>query len=164
MTNYRVFVGNHTFDVTIGKTHLLINGNKLDFDMESLHGNGMKILRHPNRIIEAYVESNHQGCCDVQINGKHLNAEVDYGYQPTRPTKKETRGALYSPMPGLITEIRVQEGDFVQEGDTLLVQEAMKMQMKLRAACSGRVEKIITQVGKQVEKDTHLVTVTPRDQ
>ncbi|MGB2964367.1 MAG: acetyl-CoA carboxylase biotin carboxyl carrier protein subunit [Anaerolineales bacterium] len=49
-----------------------------------------------------------------------------------------------SPMPGLIVDVLVNEGDQVQKGDTLLLGEAIKMQMKIRTPSSGTVTRINT--------------------
>ena len=68
-----------------------------------------------------------------------------------------------SPMPGLIIDILVKEGDYVQEGDTLIIQEAMKMQMKIRTPCSGTIRKINTKPGNQVDKGVLLISIDSDD-
>jgi biotin carboxyl carrier protein len=62
-------------------------------------------------------------------------------------------------MPGLIVEVLTQEGETVQAGQVIVVEESMKMQMQLRAPCTGRVEKIALRTGVQVEKGTLLVKI-----
>jgi biotin carboxyl carrier protein len=66
-------------------------------------------------------------------------------------------------MPGLIVDILVKEGDNVQEGDTILIQEAMKMQMKIRSASAGKITKLHTAIGDQVNKDELLVSLDPAE-
>jgi 3-methylcrotonyl-CoA carboxylase alpha subunit len=68
-----------------------------------------------------------------------------------------------SPMPGLIIDILVNEGDHVQEGDTILIQEAMKMQMRIRTPNSGTITKINTKPGNQVDKGVLLISIDPDD-
>jgi biotin carboxyl carrier protein len=69
---------------------------------------------------------------------------------------------LRAPMPGLIVETLVKEGDLVETGQIIVVEESMKMQMQLRAPLGGRVEKVAAQPGAQVEKGALLVKIIAR--
>jgi biotin carboxyl carrier protein len=68
-------------------------------------------------------------------------------------------GILASPMPGKIVKLLVQVGDAVQEGQTLLVMEAMKMQNELKTNTTGTVTTIHVQEGATVETGSVLITV-----
>lgn len=163
MSNYRVFVGSRKYDITVMKDHLLVNGDPFSIDMESLNGNGLHVLRHPNRNIEAYLESSSGGCYQVQIDGEHINAEVNIGLNKEQHVEAAGDDHLQAPMPGLIIDVLVEAGDEVQEGDTLVVQEAMKMQMKLRAPRTGTVKAVHTEPGSQVEKNERLISLDSND-
>ncbi|GAB2782138.1 hypothetical protein GCM10027275_27490 [Rhabdobacter roseus] len=62
-----------------------------------------------------------------------------------------------APMPGLIQTIRVQPGDPVQKGDTLLVLVAMKMENAIKAPADSVVKTIHVQPGDSVEKNQVLI-------
>jgi biotin carboxyl carrier protein len=62
-----------------------------------------------------------------------------------------------SPMPALIVAIKVKEGDQVKNGDTLLIIEAMKMELPVIAPGDGRVKAIKCRVGELVPGDAVLV-------
>ena len=64
---------------------------------------------------------------------------------------------LRSPMPGLILEIRAQEGTVAKKGDTLMVLEAMKMENILKSPGDVIVKKIIVKKGMAVEKNQVLI-------
>lgn len=161
MSNYRVRVANRTYDVSIQDDVLVVNGDQISYNMDSLNSSGLHILRQSNRNVEAYVEPNRGGLYDIQIDGKHLSAEVAVGFQTPKRGLKQIAGKIISPMPGLIVDIMVKIGDKVKKGETLLIQEAMKMQMKLRAPSSGRVIGISIARGSQVEKGVLLVSLDP---
>ena len=161
MARYKVFVGQRTYDIRIEKNHLLVNGDRFKFDMESLNGNGLHVLRHPNQHIEAYLEPKRHGSYEVQIEGQHVNAQVDFAHRARKGQQAAAAGDLMSQMPGLIVDILASEGDQVEEGETLLVQEAMKMQMKLRAPCSGIVQTITVKKGNEVDKNVLLAAIEP---
>ncbi|RLD62825.1 MAG: acetyl-CoA carboxylase biotin carboxyl carrier protein subunit [Bacteroidetes bacterium] len=64
---------------------------------------------------------------------------------------------LKAPMPGLVLDIQVNEGDEVNEGDKLVVLEAMKMENNLKAESGGRVKSINCSKGQAVEKNEVLI-------
>ncbi len=63
---------------------------------------------------------------------------------------------LRAPMPGHVRAVQVAEGQAVTKGQTVLVLEAMKMEIRLQAPRSGRVVKLSAQVGQAVERDQVL--------
>ena len=67
--------------------------------------------------------------------------------------------AIKAPLPGVITEICVSEGQEVQAGDTVVVLEAMKMANALQAEKSGKVSAICVKVGQSVMEDEALIFI-----
>jgi len=64
---------------------------------------------------------------------------------------------LKAPMPGLIVDVKVKEGQAVQQGDALLVLEAMKMENVIKATGSATVKSIKVNAKDKVEKNTILI-------
>ncbi len=64
---------------------------------------------------------------------------------------------IKAPMPGLILDVIIKEGDEVKEGDYLLVLEAMKMENTLTAPRDGLVKSITVKKGETVEKNQLLI-------
>jgi pyruvate carboxylase subunit B len=77
-----------------------------------------------------------------------------------RPRPKRI-GDVTSPVSGKVTEIKVNVGDKVKEGDVLLIVEAMKMANEVHAPVSGVVEEILVRVGEQVNPDEVLIRIKP---
>ncbi len=67
---------------------------------------------------------------------------------------------LKAPMPGLVLDILVSEGQTIQKGDSLLVLEAMKMENNLKAINDAVVKKINVSKGDKVEKNTVLIELS----
>ena len=65
-----------------------------------------------------------------------------------------------SPMPGNILKINVTVGQKVNEGDTLLVLEAMKIENEIAAPKAGTVAQIIVSKGAVVETGAPLVVIS----
>ena len=68
-------------------------------------------------------------------------------------------GDVRSPMPGAVLAVRVALGDEVEEGEVLLVVEAMKMEHALAAPFAGTVTDLTVRTGDQVVVDQLLATV-----
>ena len=64
-----------------------------------------------------------------------------------------------SPMPGNILKVNVSQGQKVNEGDVLIVLEAMKMENEIVATKSGTVAQIVTAKGAVVETGAPLVVI-----
>jgi 3-methylcrotonyl-CoA carboxylase alpha subunit len=68
---------------------------------------------------------------------------------------------LHAPMPGRVVLVKVQPGDRVLAGQELLVIEAMKMELGLKAPRDGVVEQVRASAGDVVEADALLVELAP---
>src|SRR5688572_15556099 len=64
---------------------------------------------------------------------------------------------IKSPMPGLVLEIAVTDGQEVREGDKLLILEAMKMENSIMIHTSAIIKKVSVTAGQAVEKGQVLV-------
>ena len=61
---------------------------------------------------------------------------------------------------GTVWKIEVAVGDSVDEGDTVVILESMKMEMPVEAESSGTVESILCAEGQSVEEGATLVVLT----
>ena len=77
--------------------------------------------------------------------------------QPAAPIGAGT--PLKAPLPGTITDIKVQVGQQVSVGDTVLVLEAMKMQNNIEAEYAGTVTSINVKPGETVMEGAVLLTI-----
>jgi biotin carboxyl carrier protein len=64
---------------------------------------------------------------------------------------------IKAPMPGLIIDIKVEEGIVVKKGDPLIILEAMKMENIIKSPGEGVVKKIQVKKGDSVEKNQILI-------
>ena len=66
---------------------------------------------------------------------------------------------ITAPMGGKITDIKVNPGDTVNEGDEVVIIEAMKMELPVVATDSGTVKEIKCKKGDAVEADSVLIVL-----
>jgi acetyl/propionyl-CoA carboxylase alpha subunit len=67
--------------------------------------------------------------------------------------------SVRAPMPAQVRAVQVAEGEQVEKGQTLLLLEAMKMEIRVRAPGAGRVARLLVSPGQAVEKEQVLVEV-----
>lgn len=70
---------------------------------------------------------------------------------------------IHAPMPGIILEVNVAEGDEVKKGDSLCVLEAMKMENTLTASRDGIVKTVNIAKGDTVDKGKLLIELEKND-
>lgn len=77
---------------------------------------------------------------------------------PFKQKPDQTR-IVTAPMPGLVVEIAVIEGEPIKMGQPVAIIEAMKMENIIRAECDGIVEKIYIKKGESIVLDQHLLKI-----
>ncbi len=73
-------------------------------------------------------------------------------------------GAITSQMPGNLIKVMVQEGDTVEEGQALVIVEAMKMENEIRSPSHGVVKSVNFSVGDLVDAGVPIVELETDDQ
>ena len=77
-----------------------------------------------------------------------------------KPKAAEGSGTkVLAPLPGTIIDLKVNVGDTVKTGDTVLILEAMKMQNNIEAECDGTITSILVTKGDTVMEGAALVTI-----
>ena len=66
---------------------------------------------------------------------------------------------MYAPLPGTIVSLALKVGDVVNEGDVVMVMEAMKMENELFAPVSGKIKALHVKPGDKVATDTPLAVI-----
>jgi len=65
---------------------------------------------------------------------------------------------VVAPMPGLVLEISVIQGQSVTQGESLLILEAMKMENMIKSPVDGVIKSIDVSVGESISKSQVLIT------
>jgi biotin carboxyl carrier protein len=99
----------------------------------------------------------------IKINGRLYNVEVknklDLLLEKMGMSQANTGkiNHIKAPMPGLIIDLKVKEGDAVSHNDPLLILEAMKMENIIKSPGEGIVKSIKIKKGQSVEKNQILI-------
>jgi biotin carboxyl carrier protein len=139
--SYRVKVGKETTDAEIlqtkdGKLVLLIDGKR----------------------VTVYVSSDNTRRW-VTVNGRTLVFNKSASGRRSRGGHHGA-GELTAPMPGQVRAVNVKEGERVTKGQTLLLLEAMKMEIRIQSPQNGTVKKLLVEQGQTVEREQMLIEIT----
>lgn len=93
------------------------------------------------------------------VNGKTYDISITDGVATSNAETSSEAGFINAPLPGAVVKILVNKGDVVEEGDEVVVLEAMKMETPIKADKSGTVSDILVSVGAQVKVDESLIAL-----
>ncbi len=99
----------------------------------------------------------------ISINGQTYTLNIP----DTRASRRRAAsgsGDLTAQMPGQVANVLVSEGDSVERGQTLIILEAMKMEIRVAAPTEGRVKRLLVEKGQVVERGQVLLEIeeTPK--
>lgn len=157
----KITLDNTTFDIApTGKSYRAALGDKT-FEVEILradveHGK-LELLIDGERVT-AHVSSDNTKRW-VTINGRTYFLTKQSGSRKSGGGHHHAAGELTAPMPGQVRAVNVSEGDAVTKGQTLMVLEAMKMEIRIQAPMDGVVKSLAVKQGQTVEREQVLITV-----
>jgi biotin carboxyl carrier protein len=133
-------------------------------------------VRVGDRILHLSARLAPRGRLDLELEGRRLCAYVArsgqrryvslagdaWTLQPpdsrrARRGDSDAGGSLTATMPGRVLDVFVTEGDSVQKGDTLVLLEAMKMELRIQASADGQIARVLCTAGQVVERGQLLV-------
>ena len=93
----------------------------------------------------------------INIDGVKYDTLLTKKYDNRKPYKPNNPKLVRAFLPGTIVKINVRRGRKVEEGDNLVVLEAMKMQNRIIAPVDGKVKKINVKKGQIVAKNFVMI-------
>ena len=160
---YSVTIKKETFEVETGKGGLVVNGHPILMDVVKAGQYFHVIHHHTSYRVELLDYDPSDKTLVVRMNGKSATIRIkdrfdllldEMGMNLTETGILED---IKAPMPGLILDIMVNEGDFLKKGEPVLVLEAMKMENTIKSSGEGLVKSVKVAVGDSVEKNQVLV-------
>jgi acetyl/propionyl-CoA carboxylase alpha subunit len=162
---YKAKVNGHfEFEIDRKKDRLLINGEKVNWDIAQLKEGRFSILHNGKNFDAEIIEMLpaekvfririNNGIYKVRLKDHYDRLLEKMGFQSGHVISVKE---LKAPMPGLVLDLKVAAGTAVKKGDALLVLEAMKMENVLKAEADATVKEIHIKGGDAVEKNQILL-------
>jgi biotin carboxyl carrier protein len=141
-----------------------INGTGMKLDTIDLGAGRFHIVHDSHSYnVEVFNLDRAQKTVDVMVNGKKFSVRLKDRYDDLLQSMGiEISGTgshrdVKAPMPGMVLEVMVKEGDVVEKDTPLLILEAMKMENVIKSPGPGTISRITSHKGQAVEKNMVLV-------
>ena len=162
---YKVKVNQqYDFEIEAGHDALRVNGSPVVLDEQTLHDRCSHILyKNRSYTVETVSLDREEKQAVIKVNGTLYQVAVadqfdlllkQLGMDNLAVNKVQQ---IKAPMPGLVLNVLVNDGDEVKTGDNLLVLEAMKMENMIKSPSDGTIKKINVVKGDKVEKNEVLI-------
>lgn len=96
----------------------------------------------------------------ISVDGQVYRVEVTSEGRARKKSRSGGDDALMAPMPATVVKVLVEPGAIVSEGETVIVLEAMKMELAIRAPRDGVVGAIRCAAGELVQPGVALLELT----
>ena len=141
-------------DFLLGKGHVAVNNGQKSAS-KSNYENGATVTVN-GKDYAVKIEGD-----KAIVNGKSYDVSIVEGMKEvsSKPSSNGAGTEVKAPLPGAILKVIAREGDVVEEGDVLILMEAMKMETEIKAPCAGKVDSVRVDVGATVTPGQLLVTL-----
>lgn len=160
---YTFKLGNQVYRINLEEEKKLleaeINGEKIAVDFRQIDENYLSVIIGGKSFGIGVLKRGK--CLDVFLDGEL------YEFEPI--SEKERQGAagvlsgmqqIKSPMPSRVVKILKKDNEEVQEGEGVIVIEAMKMESELKSPIQGKIKEVKVKEGDAVESGTVLLVVS----
>lgn len=156
----------------------IVNGSEIEFTIDE---NGIPTLKeclrdYSIRKVNKYrykisvggeeknivVNSANSNEFNLLVDGVYVDIKFQTALQKYAEDLMDKTASLHrhqiikSPMPGMVLQIKVEEGLAIKKGESVMILEAMKMENEIKAPADGIVKQIFVSEGTPVEKNAPL--------
>lgn len=160
----RAIVQSKEFEISPLDGEFEVNGNLVKWDFATVSDGYFHILLNGKSYRAEVVRADMVAkTFEIKVNGKILSVVVKDKFALLLEQMGMTAAAsnrlnsIKAPMPGLIVNLKIREGDEVKAGDPLVILEAMKMENIIKSPGDGTVKKVLVKKGASVEKNQVLI-------
>jgi biotin carboxyl carrier protein len=146
----------------LGRLTVTVDGAPIEVDYADVDGLGQLLVLSEGKSFGVSVEgdTNRMGLTIAgHLYDVAIEDERERAANAAERAAAKRGGLVKSVMPGVVVELLVEPGQAVEEGQPLLILEAMKMQNELAAPTAGVVKEVHVRRGEAVAGGAKLVTL-----
>jgi biotin carboxyl carrier protein len=155
---------NKTFEIDSTDDGFVVNGKLVRWDLVKVTDGYFHIVYGTKSYTAELLKADYLAkSFQFRINGNNYSVAVKdrfdlllekMGMNSNAASKLNN---IKAPMPGLIIDLKVKQGDSVKAGDALIILEAMKMENIIKSPGDGTVRTLRVKKGESVEKNQVLI-------
>ncbi len=151
-------------NIKVNDDIVTVNDKSYDIKLSKIN-NHCYLLKVGNQVFDITTTKINNERYGFLLNGHYYEADVRTKLREKAIEYLKNKKSLShhdevkAPMPGLVLKLMRKAGDKINQGDSIAVLEAMKMENDLRAPTTGIIKEIHVSEGASVEKGTLLFTI-----
>ena len=163
---YIATIGDQEFTVDVNrKGEVIVDGTPYAVDIQGVDShslysiiiNGKSYDIFIDEVDEDYLVVLWGGLFEVKVQDERTRRLAGLRRGPVAPVGEVL---IKAPMPGVVVELPVSEGQPVETGDIVVVLESMKMQNEFKSPRNGVVHNVRVRVGDRVDQNQIMVTIS----
>ena len=163
---YIATIGDQEFVVDVNRDdEVNVNGTPYAVDFQGVGSNSLYSIIIDDRSYDVFIDEREEdflvvlwgGLFEVKVQDERTRRLAGLKRGPVAPVGEVL---VKAPMPGVVVEVLVREGQPVDTGDILVVLESMKMQQEFKSPRSGVIHNVRVMAGDRVEQDQIMVTIS----
>jgi biotin carboxyl carrier protein len=160
----RIKVQDLTIEVSKTDEGYTIDGKPVNTDLITVSKNQFHLILDDKSYEITILEKDQlQGNLLLQINNRKFRTHHTFKLEELLKSMgmeagKKKHKDIKAPMPGLVLDVLIREGQEVKEGDDLVILEAMKMENALKAPHAGIIGSVSVQKQSKVDKNQVLLS------
>jgi biotin carboxyl carrier protein len=165
MTEYIATIKDRKWNINLDQnSKVWVDGKEYHYQLHKLTQNAY-LLNLDNKVYKISFRQIDSETLSLTVNTHNIDVTIHSAFQEKASKLIQNRSSAHhhfdikAPMPGMIIKVKKNVGDAVQQGDSLLILEAMKMENDIRAPVSGIINKIFVKEGNPVEKGMLLISI-----
>jgi biotin carboxyl carrier protein len=161
---YFARVGDNEYEVEVDQGRVLLNGQPLEVDLTDVGIPELFSILLSGRSYDVLVQSERSNYT-ITFGGEQYVVQVEdersrkLNLGRRAPALPHGELAIKAPISGLIVKVLVEPGDTVEDGQPLVILEAMKMENEIRSLRAGVVKSVAVAAGKRVEQNEVLAVL-----
>ncbi len=157
--------GDKKVELESSKDQWNIDGESVSFDISSLGDNQYHLILNQRSYNAELLSYNRRNKSFIwSINGRKTEIKLEDSFDILLEKMGIDKNVsnkvseIHAPMPGLVLDIMIKEGQHIDEGEALFVLEAMKMENIIKSPCAAIVKSIDVVQEQKIDKGDILVT------
>jgi len=155
-------IGETEYEIIIDKDQIFVDGEPVIVDLKQSGVPELYSILFGGRSYDMLIETERSNYA-VTFRGEQFHVQVED--ERTRrlntgrkaPALPHGELPIKAPIPGLVVKVLVEKGSQIEDGQPLIILEAMKMENEIRSPRSGVVKSIAASAGQRVEQNSVML-------
>ena len=163
---YIATVGDQEFVTDVNREdEVTVDGTSYAIDIQGVGSHSLYSIIIDGKSYDVFIDEGEEdfrvvlwgGLFEVEVQDERTRRLAGLKRGPVAPVGEVL---VKAPMPGVVVEVLVSEGQSVETGDIVVVLESMKMQQEFKSPRPGVIHNVRVMAGDRVDQNQIMVTIS----